>query len=946
MAKPIIYKKDTKYDVSYINDKGESKTIEYIPEEDLSIAKIITDIKSKNKDYLKLGSIKLSENYDLLRKENNQMSVEDNNLNNSLQSESTTKTTKEFRIMDGDKVLKTFSADEENKGYEEMRAMGRALKDAGKEDNLVYKEFRVKNKLKEDLIDSNKSVTNKESIVSDVWKEFWDNDELYNLMVNAYNANEDLEETLKNTDWAKNIKATYDLDDSAFADLITILCNNWSKNSFRFINATNESKQLSESRPDKDAAKAKMFRDSRKKLNMPDEYFTTKEQVLDYLNKCDDETDVMNVNEHISDMELRNYMLDLGFNFSKENGKYPSNAPEEFKKYMIDGVSKYNKVTESVSENKLDKNVKDAFIEEYPDDPFGQDIKSDITFKDVLDGLKREDNIYDIIGVDDSVVRENIFSMLANLMNVDYDYVYKLWLYGERKAEIKEEATTSDYGYTVFFKDKDNVIKSKERFSIVRLGDEIAKKEADKLADKLKEQGYKDVSINDYGKAPFVPEQLNDYKSSYISKTGNDVNSVSWVGQSGDIDIIKINGKNYDFNINTRELVEAKAVFEELEPINESNINESFFNLYDAMDQQYGIRKLTPKELIDFMNNLKEAHRLSDKDYETIVEFANKYQELINNCGYESNVLHEDNDIESEIEDDFEELEADDIEDQADTITEDSEDLNAVKDNIEQAIDSIDNPTPEDQLGMKSTNSSINVLDADEKSAIDGYEAFLAQAKEILPEALYSVLEKEVNEIISDEEDHEDKLAAIKSAFHLDNIFADEANGDEVEESLTEEKTIATYKDNSSLVKTIQADNGKYFNYYYDDEKDQDHWSSKAGPFETSDEAAEMVKKHRPLANKITESIDERMNDIETTYKQLEDKASKEAHDYLNEQGIPLSEADIDDYDNIEIAVDEALADYQPDCIEEYIDKTGDNIDWDYSLSIMNPEIIKITINR
>lgn len=734
MAKPIIYKKDTKYDVSYINDKGESKTIEYIPEEDLSIAKIITDIKSKNKDYLKLGSIKLSEAYDLLRKENNQMSVEDNNLNNSLQSESTTKTTKEFRIMDGDKVLKTFSADEENKGYEEMKAMGKALKDAGKEDNLVYKEFRVKNKLKED----------------------------------------------------DNIS------------------------------------QLSESRPDKDAAKAKMFRDSRKKLNMPDESFTTKEQVLDYLNKCDDETDVMNVNEHISDMELRNYMLNLGFNFSKAKGKYPSNAPEEFKQYMIDGVSKYNKVTESISENKLDKNVKDAFIEEYPDDPFGQDIKYDITFKDVLDGLKKEDDIYDIIGVNDSFVREGIFNILANLMNVDYDYVYKLWLYGERKAEIKEE-----------------------------------------------------------------------------------------------------------------------SIFEELEPIKESNLNESFFNLYKAMDQEYGIRKLTPKQLIDSMNDLKEAHRLSDKDYNLMIEFANKYQELIDKCGYEPDVLHEDNEIEPEIEDDFEELEADDIEDSTDTITEDSEDLDDVKDNIEQAMDSIDNPTPKDQLGIESTDSSIDVLDADEKSAVDGYEAFLTQAKEILPEALYTVLEKEVNEIISDEEDHEDKLAVIKSAFHLDDI-----SDNEVEEALTEEKTIATYKDNSSLVKTIQADNGRYFNYYYDNENDQEHWSSKAGPFETADEAAEMVKKHRPLVNRVTESADEEMTDKETTYKQLEDKASKEAHDYLNEQGIPLAEANIDDYDNIEIAVDEALADYQPNCIEEYIDKTGDNIDWDYSLSTINPEIIKITINR
>ena len=48
-------------------------------------------------------------------------------------------------------MLKTFSADERSKGYAEMRAMGKALRDAGKEDNLIYKEFTVKNKLKEEF---------------------------------------------------------------------------------------------------------------------------------------------------------------------------------------------------------------------------------------------------------------------------------------------------------------------------------------------------------------------------------------------------------------------------------------------------------------------------------------------------------------------------------------------------------------------------------------------------------------------------------------------------------------------------------------------------------------------------------------------------------------------------------------------------------------------------
>lgn len=56
------------------------------------------------------------------------------------------KTEKEYRIIDTktNKVLKTFKADEQEKGYLEMRKMGEELKKSGKEDNLIYKEFTVK----------------------------------------------------------------------------------------------------------------------------------------------------------------------------------------------------------------------------------------------------------------------------------------------------------------------------------------------------------------------------------------------------------------------------------------------------------------------------------------------------------------------------------------------------------------------------------------------------------------------------------------------------------------------------------------------------------------------------------------------------------------------------------------------------------------------------------
>lgn len=56
------------------------------------------------------------------------------------------KTVKEYRIIDttDNKVLKTFKTEDKEKGYTEMRKMSKKLKDEGKKDNLIYKEYKVK----------------------------------------------------------------------------------------------------------------------------------------------------------------------------------------------------------------------------------------------------------------------------------------------------------------------------------------------------------------------------------------------------------------------------------------------------------------------------------------------------------------------------------------------------------------------------------------------------------------------------------------------------------------------------------------------------------------------------------------------------------------------------------------------------------------------------------
>lgn len=93
------------------------------------------------------------------------------------------------------------------------------------------------------------------------------------------------------------------------------------------------------------------------------------------------------------------------------------------------------------------------------------------------------------------------------------------------------------------------------------------------------------------------------------------------------------------------------------------------------------------------------------------------------------------------------------------------------KEAVKDAIDEVkENITAEDAFAVETSNSSISVLIADEQSAIDGYNAFLNQTRDTLIPALYEVLEKEIQEIIADEEDHINKLNTIKDTFKIQNL--------------------------------------------------------------------------------------------------------------------------------------------------------------------------------
>lgn len=75
--------------------------------------------------------------------------------------------------------------------------------------------------------------------------------------------------------------------------------------------------------------------------------------------------------------------------------------------------------------------LRDYYCSVYPSDELGVEIDETATFYDLFDALDRYRDVYDVIGVGDSVIRERLFDALSKLMDVSYKEVYDQWLMGE-----------------------------------------------------------------------------------------------------------------------------------------------------------------------------------------------------------------------------------------------------------------------------------------------------------------------------------------------------------------------------------------------------------------------------------------------------------------------------------------------------------------------------------
>ena len=76
----------------------------------------------------------------------------------------------------------------------------------------------------------------------------------------------------------------------------------------------------------------------------------------------------------------------------------------------------------------MELEIKKWYLENYANDTIGKKLKDNVTFNDLFYALDRYKDIYETMGNVDTVVRERVFEKLAELMGVDYMYIYDQWL--------------------------------------------------------------------------------------------------------------------------------------------------------------------------------------------------------------------------------------------------------------------------------------------------------------------------------------------------------------------------------------------------------------------------------------------------------------------------------------------------------------------------------------
>lgn len=134
--------------------------------------------------------------------------------------------------------------------------------------------------------------------------------------------------------------------------------------------------------------------------------------------------------------------LEAYFAFEKPNTKIIGIAlprPDDIKPSLtITEIPEY--------ENLKNINIQDIYRQHYPQDKEGLFINDKANLLDLADAIVKDEDVYSVIIVRDSIVRERLFVELSNMLGVNYDVIYDTWLGigAENKPKVLDNKTIAE----------------------------------------------------------------------------------------------------------------------------------------------------------------------------------------------------------------------------------------------------------------------------------------------------------------------------------------------------------------------------------------------------------------------------------------------------------------------------------------------------------------------
>jgi len=89
----------------------------------------------------------------------------------------------------------------------------------------------------------------------------------------------------------------------------------------------------------------------------------------------------------------------------------------------------------------MSNGLRKYYMDTFPNDELGKEINPKATFRGLYKALEDHIDVYEYIGVGDSIVRERLFSKLAEVKGVNYNVIYDMWMGYAKGGQTKKPRT-------------------------------------------------------------------------------------------------------------------------------------------------------------------------------------------------------------------------------------------------------------------------------------------------------------------------------------------------------------------------------------------------------------------------------------------------------------------------------------------------------------------------